>query len=337
MRTSEKGLCKSLSVHLGMQVRRANGCEERFFPVANVIEAEGLRKSFGDLVAVDGISFHVVRGECFGILGPNGAGKTSTIRMIYGFSPMTGGILRVFGLPISEGWRVIKAHIGVCQQENTLDPDLSVQQNLGVFASYFDVPKRQARERAEKLLEFMGLGQRKKAKVTELSGGMMRRLVLARALINEPDLLILDEPTTGLDPQSRHQVWDRLEELRAKGISILLTTHYMDEASRLCDRLVIVDHGRILVEGTPMDLIRKHVGHDVIEVATPSDALRTYVASQSLAYEDLGHRLIIYIYGKEGDQLFHKISDEYCQEGCILRMATLEDVFLKLTGRGLRE
>jgi lipooligosaccharide transport system ATP-binding protein len=306
-----------------------------FFPVANVIEAEGLRKSFGDLVAVDGISFHVVRGECFGILGPNGAGKTSTIRMIYGFSPMTGGILRVFGLPISEGWRVIKARIGVCQQENTLDPDLSVQQNLEVFARYFDVPKRQARERAEKLLEFMGLGHRKKAKVTELSGGMMRRLVLARALINEPDLLILDEPTTGLDPQSRHQVWDRLEELRAKGISILLTTHYMDEASRLCDRVVIMDHGRILVEGRPMDLIKQHVGHDVIEVATPSDALRTYVGSQSVAYEDLGHRLIIY--GEEGDQLFHKISDEYCQEGCILRMATLEDVFLKLTGRGLRE
>ena len=305
--------------------------------MANVIEAEGLRKSFGDLVAVDGISFHVVRGECFGILGPNGAGKTSTIRMIYGFSPMTGGVLRVFGLPISEGWRVIKARIGVCQQENTLDPDLSVQQNLEVFARYFDVPKRQARERAEEMLEFMGLGHRKKAKVTELSGGMMRRLVLARALINEPDLLILDEPTTGLDPQSRHQVWDRLEELRAKGISILLTTHYMDEASRLCDRLVIMDHGRILVEGTPIDLIRKHVGQDVIEVTTPSDALRTYVGSQSVAYEDLGHRLIIYIYGKEGDQLFHKISDEYCQEGCILRMATLEDVFLKLTGRGLRE
>jgi len=303
--------------------------------LANVIEAEGLRKSFGDLVAVDGISFHVVRGECFGILGPNGAGKTSTIRMIYGFSPMTGGALRVFGLPISKGCRVIKARIGVCQQENTLDPDLSVQQNLEVFARYFDVPKRQARERAEKLLEFMGLGHRKKAKVTELSGGMMRRLVLARALINEPDLLILDEPTTGLDPQSRHQVWDRLEELRAKGISILLTTHYMDEASRLCDRLVIMDHGRILVEGTPMGLIRKHVGQDVIEVATPSDALRTHIRSQSMAHEDLGHRLIIY--GREGDKLFHKITDEYCQEGCILRMATLEDVFLKLTGRGLRE
>jgi lipooligosaccharide transport system ATP-binding protein len=303
--------------------------------VANVIEAEGLRKSFGDLVAVDGLSFHVVRGECFGILGPNGAGKTSTIRMIYGFSPMTGGILRVFGLPTSEGWRVIKTRIGVCQQENNLDPDLTVQQNLEVFARYFDIPKKQASQQAEKLLEFIALSHRKNAKVTELSGGMMRRLVLARALINDPDLLILDEPTTGLDPQSRHQVWERLEELRSRGLSILLTTHYMDEASRLCDRVVIMDYGRILVEGKPLDLIRKHVGQDVIEVATPSDALRTYMGSQSVAYEDLGHRLIIY--GKESETLFHKITNEYCEEGCILRMATLEDVFLKLTGRGLRE
>jgi len=303
--------------------------------VANVIEAEGLRKSFGDLVAVDGLSFHVLRGECFGILGPNGAGKTSTIRMIYGFSPMTGGILRVFGLPTSEGWRVIKTRIGVCQQENNLDPDLTVQQNLEVFARYFDIPKKQASQQAEKLLEFIALSHRKNAKVTELSGGMMRRLVLARALINDPDLLILDEPTTGLDPQSRHQVWERLEELRSRGLSILLSTHYMDEASRLCDRLVIMDYGRILVEGKPLDLIRKHVGQDVIEVATPSDALRTYMGSQSVAYEDVGHRLIIY--GKESETLFHKITNEYCEEGCILRMATLEDVFLKLTGRGLRE
>lgn len=303
--------------------------------MANVIEAEGLRKSFGDLVAVDGISFHVVRGECFGILGPNGAGKTSTIRMIYGFSPMTGGILRVFGLPTSEGWRAIKTRIGVCQQENNLDPDLTVQQNLEVFARYFDIPKKQASQQAEKLLEFIALNHRKKAKVTELSGGMMRRLVLARALINDPDLLILDEPTTGLDPQSRHQVWERLEELRSRGLSILLTTHYMDEASRLCDRLVIMDQGKILVEGKPLELIGQHVGQNVIEVADPTAELRAFVQAQSVAYEDVGHRLMIY--GNDSDRLFHEISDEYCQEGCILRMATMEDVFLKLTGRGLRE
>ncbi len=300
-----------------------------------IVDAKGLKKTFGDLVAVDGISFHVLPGECFGILGPNGAGKTSTIRMIYGFSPLTGGSLEVFGLNISQGWRTIKSRIGVCQQENNLDPDLTVQQNLEVFARYFDVPKQQAGQRAKELLEFIALDHRKNSPVTDLSGGMMRRLVLARALINNPDLVILDEPTTGLDPQSRHQVWERLEQLRAEGLSILLTTHYMDEASRLCDRLVIMDHGRILVEGKPIDLIKKHVGQDVIEVAGPSQELRTYIRSQPMAHEDLGHRLIIY--GHEGSEMFQNISKAYCDEGCILRMATLEDVFLKLTGRGLRE
>lgn len=300
-----------------------------------IIHAQGLRKTFNGFAAVDGISFHVLPGECFGILGPNGAGKTSTIRMIYGFSPMSEGSLKVFGDDISHGWRAIKSRIGVCQQENNLDPDLTVQQNLEVFARYFDISKDRARSRADQLLEFIGLDHRKNSTVAELSGGMMRRLVLARALINDPELLILDEPTTGLDPQSRHQVWGKLEELRSKGLSILLTTHYMDEASRLCDRLVIMDHGHILVEGEPMDLIRKHVGQDVIEVAEPGRELRGYVHSKSMAHEDLGHRLIIY--GREGDKLFREISNEYCKEGCLLRMATLEDVFLKLTGRGLRD
>lgn len=300
-----------------------------------VVNAKELRKSFDGFVAVDGISFHVLPGECFGILGPNGAGKTSTIRMIYAFSPLTGGSLDVFGLDITRGWRAIKARVGVCQQENNLDPDLTVQENLEVFARYFNIPKQQARQRAGELLEFMALDRRKNSPVTELSGGMMRRLVIARALINDPDLLVLDEPTTGLDPQSRHQVWERLEELRSQGLSILLTTHYMDEASRLCDRLVIMDQGRILVEGKPSELIKEHVGHDVIEVAEPSGELRAYIQSQPVVHEDLGHRLIVY--GVESDKMFRRISKEYCEEGCILRMATLEDVFLKLTGRGLRE
>ena len=300
-----------------------------------IVDAKGLRKTFGNLSAVDDISFHVLPGECFGILGPNGAGKTSTIRMIYGFSPMTGGSLGVFGRDVSLGWRAIKSRIGVCQQENNLDPDLTVQQNLEVFARYFNIPKAQAREQATKLLKFIALDHRKDSTVTDLSGGLMRRLVLARALINDPELLILDEPTTGLDPQSRHQVWERLENLGSQGLSILLTTHYMDEASRLCDRLVIMDHGRILVEGKPLDLVKEHVGQDVIEVAGPSDALRAYVQSQPAVHEDLGHRIIIY--GQESDRMFHTISEKYCKEGCILRMATLEDVFLKLTGRGLRE
>jgi len=300
-----------------------------------IIEAKHLRKSFGSFTAVDDISFMVPPGECFGILGPNGAGKTTAIRMLYGFSPMTGGTLRIFGLDVPKDIRSIKARIGVCQQENNLDPDLTVFQNMEIFAGYFNLPRMLSRERAESLLSFIALSNRRNDKVIELSGGMMRRLVLARALINSPDLLILDEPTTGLDPQSRHQVWQRLEELKKSGLTILLTTHYMDEASWLCDRLIIMDHGRILVEGPPAELIRTHVGHDVIEVAEPAPALLDFVAGMNLEYENLGHRLIIY--GNNRDVLYHEISAHCSHEGCILRMATLEDVFLKLTGRELRE
>jgi len=301
----------------------------------NIVEARNLRKEFGSIIAVDDISFNVPRGECFGILGPNGAGKTSTVRMIYGFSPMTGGSLKVFGLDVAQSLRAIKSRIGVCQQENSLDPDLTVEQNLMVFARYFDMPKKTAAEKAEKQLKFIALDHRRDAMVTELSGGMMRRLVIARALINDPELLILDEPTTGLDPQSRHQVWERLERLKASGLSILLTTHYMDEAARLCDRLIIVDHGHILVEGKPLDLIKKHVGRNIIEVADPGTALTEYVQSNFQTYEALEHRLIIY--DEESEALFHTISTQFCEEGCVLRPATLEDVFLKLTGRDLRE
>jgi lipooligosaccharide transport system ATP-binding protein len=284
---------------------------------------------------VDDISFDILPGECYGILGPNGAGKTTTIRMLYGFSPMTAGELTVFGLDLREHLRAIKSRIGVCQQENNLDPDLNLLQNLEVFGLFFDLTRRQAREKAQALLEFMALDHRKEAKALELSGGMTRRMVLARALINDPELLILDEPTTGLDPQSRHQVWERLEDLKKKGLTVLLTTHYMDEASRLCDRLLIMDHGRILVQGKPADLIRQYVGHDVIEVAEPDPALRAYVKSRLLQHEDFGHRMIIY--EGNGGNLYHEISKHYCKEGCVLRMATLEDVFLKLTGRELRE
>jgi len=300
-----------------------------------VIEAKELRKTFGELVAVNGISFRVLPGECFGILGPNGAGKTSTIRMLYGFSPLSEGKLHVFGLDVQRDLRKIKARIGVCQQENSLDPDLTVQQNLEVFARYFDIPKKEAEGKVEKLLTFIALDHRRNAMVNELSGGLMRRLVVARALINDPDLVILDEPTTGLDPQSRHQVWERLEQLKSRGLTILLTTHNMDEASRLCDRLVIMDYGRILVEGKPLDLIRAHVGREVIEVNNPTSVVREYIKSHCQQFEDLGHRLIIY--SDEGSNLFHTISSRFREQGCLLRMATLEDVFLKLTGRELRE
>ena len=303
--------------------------------MGHIIEAHHLRKEFGSVIAVDDISFNVPAGECFGILGPNGAGKTSTVRMIYGFSPMTGGSLKVFGLDIAHSLRTIKSRIGVCQQENSLDHDLTVEQNLLVFARYFDMPQKTAADKADKQLKFIALDHRREAMVTELSGGMMRRLVIARALINDPELLILDEPTTGLDPQSRHQVWERLERLKASGLSILLTTHYMDEAARLCDRLIIVDHGHILVEGKPLDLIKRHVGRNIIEVADPSKALTEYVQSNFQTYEALEHRLIIY--DEESEALFHTISTRFCEEGCVLRPATLEDVFLRLTGRDLRE
>ncbi len=302
-----------------------------------VIEAENLRKTFGAFTAVDGITFRARRGECFGILGPNGAGKTSTIRMIYGFSPLSGGSLHVLGedVTLRRALRKVKYRIGVCQQDNNLDPELSVLQNLEVFASYFDIAAPQAVERALALLQFIALENRKDTPIPELSGGLMRRLVLARALINEPDLLILDEPTTGLDPQSRHQLWERLEGLRARGISILLTTHYMEEAARLCDRLIIMDHGRILVEGRPQDLIRDHAGKDIIEVGDPGEELRAFVRDRGLRHDDLGHRILIYC--DERDQLYREVSERYCRDGCILRTATLEDVFLKLTGRELRE
>jgi lipooligosaccharide transport system ATP-binding protein len=300
-----------------------------------IVEAENLLKTFGDFVAVNRISFQVATGKCYGILGPNGAGKTTTVRMVYGFSPMSGGRLKVFGLDISRDWRQIKFHIGVCQQENSLDPDLTVLQNLEIFARYFDMPKKEARKKAMELLDFIALKHRLNAPVTELSGGMMRRLVLARSLINTPDLLILDEPTTGLDPQSRHQIWDRLGELQGKGITILLTTHYMEEASRLCDRLIIIDHGLILVEGNPGELIRQYVGGNVIEIARPTGELRSFIQARQLPHEDLGHRLIVYC--EDRGELYQRITRDFCKEGCVMRLATLEDVFLKLTGRELRE
>ena len=263
--------------------------------MTDVIEALDLRKRYDHVKAVDGISFRVKKGECYGLLGPNGAGKTSIIRMIYGFSPLSSGKLNVFGLDIREDWRKIRARIGVCQQDNTLDPDLTVEENLLIFAGYFQIPPVAAKTRTEALLDFFALVPKKKAKIAELSGGLARRLTVARALINDPELVILDEPTTGLDPQSRHQLWDKLLELRRNGVTLVLTTHYMEEASYLCDRLMIVDHGKVLVEGSPGDLIQKYAGESVIEI--------------------------------EG-------ADE---RKCTFRMATLEDVFLHLTGRELRE
>ena len=300
-----------------------------------IIEVNHLIKKFKDVRAVNNISFGVRKGEFFGLLGPNGAGKTTTIRMLYGFSPPSDGSIRVFDLDITKDWRKIKARIGICQQENTLDPDLTVEQNLLIFAGYFYIPSKKAKERCRELLQFFALSYKKDARVMELSGGMARRLILARALINDPDLLILDEPTTGLDPQSRHQVWEKLEALKSKGLTVLLTTHYMEEAAQLCDRLVIIDHGKILVNGSPAELIARHAGGQIIEVEGAEPALMDYVKANGVEHDDLGDRIMVYT--SEGSAPYDSIRDNYCSEKCVYRNSTLEDVFLRLTGRELRE
>ncbi len=300
-----------------------------------IIEVQHLHKRFNGFVAVDSISFSVEKGEFFGLLGPNGAGKTTTIRMLYGFLPPSQGSIRIFGMDITQDWRKIKARIGVCQQDNTLDPDLTVAQNLHVFAGYFSIPKKEASSRGQELLDFFALSHKKNAKVMELSGGMARRLILARALINQPDLLILDEPTTGLDPQSKHQVWEKLETLKDQGLTVLITTHNMDEASRLCDRLIIIDHGNILVEGSPQELIIRYAGKNVVEVEGPDQELRNYVSANHIEHDDLGRRMVLY--SPEGSDLNHTVRDRFCTEKCTYRNSTLEDVFLRLTGRELRE
>ena len=300
-----------------------------------IINIQNLVKQFDGFTAVNDISFSVDRGEFFGLLGPNGAGKTTTIRMLYGFSPPTRGRLRIFGMDIRTDFRRIKLKIGVCQQENTLDPDLSVEQNLHVFAGYFSIPKKEAGERTEELLDFFALSHKKDAKVIELSGGMARRLILARSLINRPELLILDEPTTGLDPQSRHQVWEKLEDLKKTGLTVVITTHNMEEASHLCDRLVIVDHGKILVDGSPEALIDRHAGSNIIEIEGPDQTLIEYIKENDIGYDDLGRRLILY--ETEEKDLNNTIRERFCNDKCIYRNSTLEDVFLRLTGRELRE
>ena len=300
-----------------------------------VIEVQHLHKQFNGLVAVDSISFCVEKAEFFGLLGPNGAGKTTTIRMLYGFLPSTKGSIRVFGMDIQRDWRQIKARIGVCQQDNTLDPDLTVEQNLHVFAEYFSISKSEALRRGEELLDFFALSHKKNAKVMELSGGMARRLILARSLINQPDLLILDEPTTGLDPQSRHQVWEKLETLKGGGLTALITTHNMEEASRLCDRLIIIDHGNILVEGRPQELIAHYTGTHVVEVENADQHLRQFAKLNHIEHDDLGRRMVLYC--PDGSDLDRTIRERFCTAKCIYRNSTLEDVFLRLTGRELRE
>jgi len=304
-----------------------------------VITARNLVKEYNGLRAVNDINFSVHRQECFGILGPNGAGKTSTVRMVFGFSPITAGELHVLGRDITRQAREIKARLGIVPQENNLDLDLKVLQNLLVYASFFNISEREAREKALEQLEFFGLSDKQDAKVDHLSGGMKRRLTIARALINDPEIIILDEPTTGLDPQARHTVWQRLRQLRSRGVTIILTTHYLEEAAQLCDRLIIMDHGDILDEGTPSSLVDRHVGAEVLEVGrgvAAKDTLLKQFHNQVRGHLVVGDNLVLY--PLNGRELLSRLQDLPHQfDHYLLRPSTLEDVFLKLTGRGLTD
>jgi lipooligosaccharide transport system ATP-binding protein len=300
----------------------------------------GLRKVYGAFEAVRGIDFSIRRGQCFGFLGPNGAGKTSTMRIVQAASPRSGGQLRVLGLdPGCDGKR-IRARIGVCAQENNLDPDLSVIDNLLVYGSYFPQSRREISVRADALLNFVALSEKRKRAIKELSGGMKRRLMLARTLINEPELVILDEPTTGLDPQARHLIWQKLRELKDRGATMILTTHYMEEAERLCDQLVIMDHGRVLADASPRQLIEEHVGHEVVEVrcATEQEAeLLEGLELDGVQSERAGD-LSVFFFQRHSRLAERLVERAHAAEmACLLRNATLEDVFLKLTGRELSE
>ncbi|MDP3563081.1 MAG: ABC transporter ATP-binding protein [Methanoregula sp.] len=299
-----------------------------------IIEAQDLRKNFGGLVAVDGISFSVRKGEVFGFLGPNGAGKTTTMKMIASVSPRSSGMLQVLGMDPDIQPAEIKQHLGVVPQETNLDPDFTCLGNLLTYSGYFDIPADTAQKRSEELLEFVQLQEKRNVEVEKLSGGMKRRLILARALVNNPDLLILDEPTIGLDPQARHLIWEKLKTLQAQGNTIVLTTHYLDEAARLCDRLVIMDHGKILVEGTPADLVKKYVGEEIVEVEKSADVL-SCLAAHKIPCEETGDTVQI---ATGSSREIAKILLDSCQPKKMLtRPATLEDVFLKLTGRTLRD
>ena len=300
-----------------------------------VVQAQNLTKVFNGLVAVDHINFHVSLGECFGVLGPNGAGKTTTVKMIYGFTPMTEGSIRVLGMDIVSEPRRIRAEIGVTPQEDNLDPDFTVLKNLTNFARYFEIPAREARRRAEELLGFLGLSQKWDARIQALSSGMKRRLILARGLINRPRLLIMDEPTTGLDPQARHQIWEKIRELQKAGTTIVLTTHYMEEASQLCGRLIIMDRGRIVEEGTPSELVKRHAGHDTIEIWDYESTLPELLVESQIPHDVFSGR--IYISTDSAERDLQLISGHSTAAQMTVRRSSLEDVFLKLTGRGLRE
>jgi lipooligosaccharide transport system ATP-binding protein len=302
-----------------------------------LVAASGLTKKYGDLVAVAGIDFEIREGECFGFLGPNGAGKTTTVRMIHCVSPVTSGTLTVGGLPASIDNRALKMMTGVIPQEINLDNDLTVSENLVIFARFFDIGRKEARVRIAELLRFVELEAKAASKISELSTGMKRRLLIARALINRPRLIVADEPTTGLDPQARHLIWQRLRQLKTQGATLILTTQYMEEAQQLCDRIVVMYQGKILKEGVPGKLVEEEIGREVVEVRVPQEddeKLLGQLSPLSNAHERVGDTL--YFYCLDGHPLMCKLT-ELDVHNYLNRPATLEDVFLKLTGRSLHE
>jgi len=306
----------------------------------SLIEGKGLTKHFDDFVAVDGIDFEVEPGEAFGFLGPNGAGKTSTMRMIGCVSPLTDGSLTMFGLDATTHGPEIRGRLGSVPQEDSLDTELTVLDNLLIYGRYFDLPRREIRARAEELLEFMQLTERRNDRVDPLSGGMKRRLTIARSLINQPELILLDEPTTGLDPQARHMLWERFYQLKRQGVTMVLTTHYMDEAEQLCDRLVIMDGGRIVAHGSPRELIAQHSTREVVELRFPHgearDAAVPMLAEGNRRVEALPDRVLVYAH--DGDEVASLIDEHgIVVDSMYPRRSTLEDVFLILTGRSLME
>jgi lipooligosaccharide transport system ATP-binding protein len=302
-----------------------------------LVHARRLVKKFGGFTAVDGIDVDVHRGESFGFLGPNGAGKSSTMRMVGCVSPPTSGTLRILGMDPHRDGPAIRARLGVCPQQDNLDQELTVRENLTTYARYFGIARRVARERADALLEFVQLAERATSKVEPLSGGMKRRLTIARALVNEPEIALLDEPTTGLDPQARHLVWERLFRLKQQGVTLVLTTHYMDEAEQLCDRLVVMDGGKIVAEGSPRALIEQHATREVVELRFAGDSQDDYagkLAGIGERIEVLPDRVLLYV--GNGDAALAEVHARALSPVSVLaRRSTLEDVFLHLTGRTL--
>ena len=303
--------------------------------IGALIHARGLVKRFGELVAVDGIDVDVRPGEAFGFLGPNGAGKSSTMRMIGCVSPVTAGTLRILGLDPAADGPQIRARLGVVPQQDTLDTELTVRENLLIYGRYFGLARRELRPKIDELLEFVQLHERANDKVEPLSGGMKRRLTIARSLVNDPELLLLDEPTTGLDPQARHVVWDRLFRLKQGGVTLVVTTHYMDEAEQLCDRLVVMDHGRIVAEGSPWQLIQRHATREVVEIRFESERpANGALAGVADRIEELPDRVLLYT--ADGDATAARLAERSLPaHSTLVRRSTLEDVFLHLTGRTL--